>query len=366
VAAVRGSGPAGVTRGLVALVALSAAAVVPAARVADPRELMKSEAVLTDADAQLLDAGGVVAKVLESPDHSEIVSFAALRVRADADRFLECMRDVHCLKANEDVLEVGRFGVTPSVRDLAGLTLDPRDRDYLSHCESGRCDVRLSDEAIERFRTGVDWSSPQSSVTAAALFRATLTELATAYLAKGNAALVQYHDNPRPVSVADSTTELLRRRLFVLDGAPELVTYLRDFPSASLTPADDFLYWYKERFWRKTAVCVNHVTVYDKGEGAARRVYVASEQLYATHYHESSLELHLFAEDATGESGTLVFLSRARADIRPGGFNWLERVIIHRLVRGRLENQFRLLRSRLEQAPPRKKDRGRAAAHAKS
>jgi hypothetical protein len=39
-------------------------------------------------------------------------------------------------------------------------------------------------------------------------------------------------------------------------------------------------------------------------------------------------------------------------------------VIIHRLVRGRLENQFRLLRGRLEQAPPRKKDRGRAAAHA--
>src|SRR5262249_10488968 len=216
---------------------------------------------------------------------------------ADADRFVECMRDVRCLKANDDVLEVGRFGAGPNVRDLAGLSLDARDREYLSRCESGRCDVRLSDEAIERFRTGVDWSSPQSAVAAAALFRTTLAELATAYLEKGNAGLVQYHDNPRPVSVAGSVSELLRRRFFVLEGAPELVGYLRDFPAASLTTTDDFLYWYKEKFWRKTVVCVNHVTIYEKSDGPERRVYVTSKQLYATHYHESSLELHLFVED---------------------------------------------------------------------
>src|SRR5215470_2075756 len=111
-----GSGSAGVTRALLALLAASAAAA------SDPRALMKAEAVLTDADSQILDSGGVVAKVLETPDHAEIVSFATLRVRADADRFLECMRDVHCLKANEDVLEVGRFGAAPSVRDVAGLS----------------------------------------------------------------------------------------------------------------------------------------------------------------------------------------------------------------------------------------------------
>ena len=344
------------TRAALAMLALAAAGL-PPATAPDPRALLKAEALLTDVDAQLLDAGGIVAKVLDSPDHAEIVSFAVLRVRADADRFLECMRDVRCLKANEDVVEVGRLGTSPSVRDLAGLSLDARDREYLSRCETGRCDVRLPDEAIEKFRTGVDWSSPQSPVTADALFRTTLADLAAAYLAKGNAALAQYHDNPRPVSVGASLDELLRRRLFVLDGVPEVVGYLRDFPAASLGATDDFLYWYKERFWRKTVVCLNHVTIYEKDDGPTPRVYVASKQLYATHYHESSIELHLFVEDPAGDAGTLVFLSRARADIRPGGFNWLERVIIRRLVRGRLENQFRLLRSRLEQAPPRKKDR---------
>jgi hypothetical protein len=322
-----------------------------------PRALLASEAVLTAADLQLLDSGGIVAKVLDSPDHAEIVSLAALRVRASSDRFLECVRDVHCLKAHDEVLEVGRFGASPSVKDLAGLTLDARDSEYLSRCEVGRCDVRLPEDAIERFRTAVDWSSPLSPVSAAGIFRATLADLATAYLARGNGALAEYHDNPRPVSVGDSVNELLRRRWFVLDGAPELMGYLRDFPRARLTTIEDFLYWYKERFWRKTVTSLNHVTVYAKGDLPEGRVYVASKQLYATHYHESSIELQVFADDPGQDSGTLVFLSRARADIRPAGFNWVERVLIHRLVRGRLENQFRLLRSRLEQAPPRKKGR---------
>jgi hypothetical protein len=326
-----------------------------AAPAQDPRAQLRAEAVLTEADAQELDTGAIVAKVLDSPDHAEIVSFATFRVRASSERFLDCMRDVTCLKAHEEVLEVGRFGTAPNPRDLAGLTLDARDREYLSHCEIGRCDVRLPEDAIERFRTAVDWSSAQNPVSAANLFRVTLAGFASAYLAGGNRALAHYHDNPHAVSVGASVDELLRRRWFVLQGAPELLGYLRDFPAAHLTTVDDFLYWYKEKFWRKTVVSLNHVSVYAKGDGPARRIYVASKQLYATHYHESSIELLVFASDPGDEGGTLLFLSRSRADIRPGGFNWLERLVIHRLVRARLQGQFRLLRSRIEQAPPRKK-----------
>lgn len=314
---------------------------------------LKAEAVLSDAEAQQVEAGEILAKVLDSPDRAEVVSFAALRVRASTARFLECVHDPTCLKAHHEVLEVGGLGPAVSPRDLAGLSLDARDREYLSRCEVGRCDVRLPDEAIERFRTRIDWSSPGGPASAADLFRNTLAGFASAYLGGGNRALATYHDNPRPVSVGASTNDLLRRRWFVLDGSPELVGYLRDFPEAHLPTEADFLYWYKEKFWRKTVVSLNHVTVYRKNEGAASRVFVASKQLYATHYYEAGLELLVFASDPGDGAGTLLFLSRVRADIRQSGFNWVERLLIHRLVRERLEHQFRLLRSRLELSPPR-------------
>jgi hypothetical protein len=307
-----------------------------------------------------------VAKVLDTSDRAEVASFAAVRVRASAARFLACVRDVTCLRANEDLLQEGRFEASPSARDLAGLSLDERDRDYLAHCEVGRCDVRLPADAIEAFRAKVDWSAGRGAASAAELFRSTLAGLAASYREQGNRGLVVYRDNPRPASVAASTAELLQRQWWVLDGAPELLVYLRDFPEARLDGAEEFLYWYKEKFWRKTVVSLNHVIVYPKPEASvypkleasgdpkpdtgASRVYVATKQLYSTHYHESAIEVLLFASDPGAASGTLLFLSRARADIRPSGFNWLERVIIRRLVRGRLTNQFRVLRQRLESA----------------
>ena len=330
------------------LVAALLAASLRAATPSDPHEQLKAAGVLSDTDALQLEAGETVAKVLDSPDRAEVVSFAATRVRASASRFLECTRDVSCLRANEDVLEVGRFGPVPRPSDLAGLSLDARDREHLSRCEIGRCDVRLPESAIERFRTGIDWSSPGNPTSAAELFRITLAGFASAYLAEGNRALAIYHDNPHPAAVGASINELLQRQWFALDGCPELVAYLRDFPEAHLASAEEFVYWYKEKFWRKTLVSLNHVIVYPKNEGTTSRVYVASKQLYATHYLESSIEALVFEGDPGGGSGTLVFLSRTRADTRPAGFNWLERVIIRRLVRGRLENQFRQLRRRLE------------------
>ena len=326
----------------------------------DPQAPLKTAGLLTDADLQQLGAGEVVAKVLDTSDRAEVASFAAVRVRASPARFLACVRDVTCLRANEDLLQEGRFDASPSAHDLAGLSLDERDRDYLAHCEVGRCDVRLPADAIEAFRTKVDWSAGRGAAVAAELFRTTLAGLAASYREQGNRGLVVYRDNPRPASVAASTAELLQRQWWVLDGAPELLVYLRDFPEARLDGAEDFLYWYKEKFWRKTVVNLNHVivypkpeaSVYPKSETGASRVYVATKQLYSTHYHESAIEVLLFASDPGAASGTLLFLSRARADIRPSGFNWLERVIIRRLVRGRLTNQFRVLRQRLESAGP--------------
>jgi hypothetical protein len=81
------------------------------------------------------------------------------------------------------------------------------------------------------------------------------------------------------------------------------------------------------------------------GDGPAGPYVVgAAKQIYANRYFESSVSVTTFAERAP----YLLYVSRTRADIRASGFNFLERLVLRRLVEGRLEAQFRWVRDRLE------------------
>jgi hypothetical protein len=311
--------------------------------------LLESEAGLTASLWSALDAGRVVAKVLDTPDRSEVMTVAVVRVRATRQRFLECARDVHCLRQNEDVVDVGRLSPLPESADLKGLSVDARDVDYLRRCRFASCDVRLWQEAIARFRREMAWGAPSHPERVEALFRQTLADYAAEYSKRGATALPAYDDNPFSVSIGGTLVDLLHRRFFTLDADPGFRAAL-----ASTAPpvgdADDFLYWYQERFWRKTLTALCHVTIRSAGDGASDIGFVLSRQIYASHYFDGAVELTLFQAAAGSDRGLLVFLSRARIDIRPSGFTWLERVLINRLVRRRLEGQFRSMRDRLEAA----------------
>jgi hypothetical protein len=325
------------------LLLLGLVAVSPAAA-EELQRLVASEGALSASQSSALDHGAVVAKVLDSPDASEVVSLGLVRVTATREAFLRCARDVECLRHNEDVAHTGRM------EDLSGLSLDSRDLGYLRRCRPTDCDVRLGRDSIERFQHGIDWSDPGHPGKAAALFREELEQLAAGYRAGGLEALPAYEDNPAPTSVAGTLADLLQRRFFTLDLDPDLSRRLASSPGES--PGDgDFLYWYQERFWRKTLTAVCHVSVLQSQRGDADLAFVLSRQIYASHYFDGAVELTLYLAPAGSNRGTLVFLSRARADVRPSGFTWLERLLINRLVRRRLEEQLRSMRDRLQSGP---------------
>jgi hypothetical protein len=80
------------------------------------------------------------------------------------------------------------------------------------------------------------------------------------------------------------------------------------------------------------------------------RVVAASQQLWANHFFEAALGAFVCVES---EGYTwLVVVDRSRADVRPGGFNLFERILIRRFVRARLKEQLEHLRSALEGATP--------------
>lgn len=310
---------------------------------------LRDEGKLTEPELGTVDHGGIVAKVIDTSDRSEVLSLALMRVKTTPARVIERFRNVEDWRQDPFVLQVGRVGAEPSTSHLESLTLDPRDVKGLARCRVNDCNMRLSAEDIEQFRKAVDWSSPQSAERATAVFRDLLARYAASYLTQGNAALPKYDNNDDPVRIVDGLRPLIQRSRYLSDAAPDLHAYLEAFPKERPADAEDVLFWQKERFWLLNVVSLVHSTVVDRSTPGGRLVLVVSKQLYADHYYQASLNLTAYLESPGGD-GYLVSLNRTRADIRPTGFSWFERLLVNRLVRRRLEAQFKYLRQELEGA----------------
>ena len=232
--------------------------------------------------------------------------------------------------------------------ELDRLTLDPADVKDLARCRIYDCEVRLPADAIDRFREGVDWTSPASEVRANEIFRDFLRGYLAEYLTKGYAGLFEYVNNDDPVKVASSLSTLIVRSGFLQPVAPDLYRFLQLFPEGRPADAKDVVYWSKERFWLKDVMTVNHLTLVERPTPDGTLVLAVSRQLYASHYYESSLATTLFLEAGGSGSGLLVFLDRTRADVRRSGFTLFERFLLKRLVHARLEAQMIQLKARLE------------------
>ncbi len=287
---------------------------------------LRNEGRLTAADLGTIERGGVVAKVVDTGDRSEVFSVAATRVTTKSGRVAERFKDLEGRRAEPWVLQIGRVGTPPNARDLESLSLDPGDVKDLAKCRVNHCDLRLPADAIEQFRKEIDWSDASHATRANALFRQLLSSYVASYLGRGNTALIEYATNLDPYA------------------------FLHRFPDGRPTDVEDFVYWLKEKFWLLNVLSLNHVTLVDRPTGSGRVVLAVSKQLYASHYYESSLGVTAFLEGAPGTPSYLVMINRTRADIRRSGFTWIERLLLRRLVRGRLEGEMKYLRRQLEAA----------------
>ena len=326
---------------------LTFAALLAFATLAKGDEWSAAGGFLSPADRITLGTGGLVAKVVETDDRTEVLSVAAIRAPFDLDRLLDKARTPLGFHRAEDSLGEGRLGSPPSVADFSTLHLDARDLELLSSCRVGDCRVRLTAEAIRQLHDRVDWSAPDRHQAVERAFRGMLVSEAAAYLARGHSGLTAYGDGPSGVHRAEGLTELLKRPFYLLEGAPDLADYMQSFPSARPRLVDEFLSWRQDKFWRRPVIGLYHTMIWEASNGRERRILVASKQFYASHFYESAVDLLEVRKSELGGEAEVAFVSRVRADVRPAGFNWLERVLLRRLVRGRLEDEFESLRTRL-------------------
>jgi len=169
------------------------------------------------------------------------------------------------------------------------------------------------------------------------------------YLKSGNAALGEYHDRKPPLRKADEFHSLLRESPYIHEYAPEFYRYLEQYPDEQLSGVENFIYWSKENFGLKPVVSLTHVTIYRRKQDPGS-VLIASKQIYASHYFDSSLGLTALVELPGAQGIYLMYLNRSRVDALRGRLGRMKRSVISRELRSGTEENLRIIKRRLETA----------------
>jgi hypothetical protein len=148
-----------------------------------PNEFLQKYAGFDRSDLADVARGEAVAKSLDA-DSSEVAICASVRVAVPVSFYVGRFREIESFKRSENVLQVGRFSSPPSVGDLVGLTLEPKDVSDLKTCRPGQCGVKLDEAGIERLAAATRGSIPGAVADGA--FREHLAEYARQYMERGN------------------------------------------------------------------------------------------------------------------------------------------------------------------------------------
>jgi hypothetical protein len=317
---------------------------------AELQKILQEKAAFQDTDFAALERGETVVRLAPVQDKSEVAVSGLVSLRASADEFLRSYRESMTRKSNAAVLEIGSFGSTPALADLGELTLEAKDLEDLKECAVGECQVKLSAAMIERFRREVDWQAADYAVQATELFRRMLLEYVQDYRTRGDAALIQYHDKRDEVRLADEQQALARVSGYLNDVLAATQSARR---SSELQLLEDMIVWSKIKFGLKPVIAINHIRIYKRDREFGPQVLVASKQIYANHYFNSSLALTAFVTVA-GQSpmSYMVYENRSRADGLEGPFAKIKRQVVESKAVEGLKGVLEHSRLRLEAPNP--------------
>jgi len=287
---------------------------------AEFQKALAQKVAFAETDFTALQLNQPVVRSIPTSDKAEIAVSGLVNIRAAADEFLRSYRESMTRKSNGAILEIGAFGVQPSLADLETLTLEPRDIEDLKECVVGECQIKLSAAMIERFRKEIDWNAADCAARVTSLFRQMLFEYVRDYRARGEAALIEYNDKRDQVSLADEQR--------ALDAAPSYVNEFINDSKTGLQLIEEALVWSKIKFGLKPVIAINHIRIYKRNSDVGPQVLISSKQIYANHYFNASLALTAFVR--VPEGAYLVYENRSRADGLEGPFGKIKRGVVEK------------------------------------
>jgi hypothetical protein len=315
------------------------------------RGILTEQLGFSESDLRNLDGGQPVVRVPSAEDNREVAVFGIVRAEVPAAFVIERMRHIEAVLAAGDVaLQVGRFGETPSLNDMAGFALPRDDARALRECRPGKCDVKLPADVMQQVQSAVDWSASDAEAQANRAMASWLIDYLNEYRQGGDAELATYDDKSEPLSVAEGFDLLLRASPLALNYRPELAEYLDRYPGASLDGVEDYYYWSVEDFGLKPVTHLYHSTLYMPAGEAISDAILTRKQIYASHYFQAAVSFLAVApiQDTDPNVGIyLVLLIRQRFDGKVGG---IKRMTLERRLRDNTTSQLQDVQKRLEES----------------
>lgn len=134
------------------------------------------------------------------------------------------------------------------------------------------------------------------------------------------------------------------------------MAYLEEYPRSQPSGAEDFFCWSTVDFGLKPTVRVNHVIIYPLAARPSGVSYViATKQIYATHYFQTTLELRFLVDDerrANRPGFYLLSITRSRIDGTSGLNGSLLRSVINRRSRSVVRSYLEHLKRQVERNAP--------------
>jgi hypothetical protein len=306
-------------RRLIGFIVLVATAVAPltsqqpaaAALPARLEEYFSKVAKLTAQERNQLIAGSPVTRLLAVDESKEVAVLGAVWINAPIARYVAAVKDIERFERGGGFKITKRISTPPRLEDFAQLRLPDEDIDDLKACRVGDCALKLGEQALNRFRTEIDWNAPTARSAANMLMQQLALDYVNRYLEGGNDQLAVYRDNARPTFVAQELRAMIDQMPELTLFMPAVRRYLLEYPRFKLPQATSFLYWQETQFGLKPTIRISHLTVQETADDAI----VASKMLYANHYFWTGLELRVLTSDlARGPGFWFVTINRSRSD----------------------------------------------------
>ena len=312
------------------------------AQTADPdfRKALAQRAAFGTEHIAALERGEPVAKVIPANDPREVAVCGVIELPSNAETALKAFELSLAQLKKKSSLQSGMFSNTPRPEDIGTLTLSDGDIADLKTCTVGDCKLKLSSAMIQRFQKSIDWNAIDYKEQVNRLFRLMIVEYVTAYLKRGDAALIEYADQSVSVPLAREQESLLAKLLYVNEAAPEFIRHLKALPQSSV-PVGHSLSWAMIDFGLKPVLMITDLATYRSEVDGIPRVLELSKQIYANHYIDASLSLTAVIGDQTRTKSTLLYVNHSRSSALASLFGKLK----HKIVEGRATDDLnRLLR----------------------
>jgi len=263
-----------------------------------------------DERARLLN-GEALTRLLDADVTKELAVFGAIWINVPIRQYIDAVKDIERFERSPRFKITRRISTPPQLDDFRDLHLSAEDVADLRTCRVGDCELKLSQQALQAFRTEVDWKAANVQAAAEAVMRRLAREYVAGYVEKGNAQLAVYRDNVRPTFVAQELRQLVDQMPALSASIPQVRRYLLEYPAATMPGASSLLYWQETQFGLKPVIRISHLVIVEGQEDTV----VASKMLYASHYFWTALELRTLVPDpARGRGFWLVTINRSRSD----------------------------------------------------